>query len=214
MSCPVKNAQFVRFLESEAAAAGNRDTAHDLSHVRRVVRNASRLLEKEGAEAFVVIPAAWLHDCVAVRKSSDQRAMASRLAADAAISFLRSVDYPDRFLEEIYHAIEAHSFSAGIVPRTLEAMVVQDADRLDAIGAVGIARCFALGGALGRPLYNEGDPFCITRPPDDSRWTVDHFFEKLLTLSDTMNTGAGRRESRRRIAFMREFLEQLARDIT
>jgi uncharacterized protein len=205
--------QYETYLATQIALSGERDPAHELSHVHRVVRNAARLMKRESADPCVVTPAAWLHDCVAVQKSTSRRNEASGLAADAAVDFLRSAGYPTRFLDDIHHAIEAHSFSAAILPRTIEAKVVQDADRLDALGAIGVARCFAVGGTLGRPLYCEDDPFCTSRPPDDTRFTVDHFYEKLLTLASTMQTEAGREEAARRTDYMSGFLAQLTEEI-
>ena len=188
------------------------DAAHDLEHVRRVVRNAKKLAADEGARLEVVLPAAWLHDCVTVPKDSPQRTQASRLAAARAVQWLREWNYAGELLPDIAHAIEAHSFSAGLAPRTLEAKVVQDADRLEAIGAVGLARCLMLGGAMGRPLYAPEDPFCDRRAPDDRAATVDHFYAKLLTLEGTMQTESGRREARQRTEFLREFLARLRRE--
>ncbi len=161
----------------------------------------------------IVLPAAWLHDCVTVPKDSPLRAQASTLAAAGANDFLQEHGYPRAYLPAIRHAIEAHSFSAGITPRTLEAMVVQDADRLDALGAVGIARCLMLGGALGKPLYDPDAPFPQQRPPDDTRNVIDHFYVKLLKLADTMHTRAGKAEAAQRTIFMREFLRQLGHEI-
>lgn len=203
-------ARFAAFL---AARSGAGDTAHDTTHIRRVVANAQRLAMAEGADLAVVLPAAWLHDCVVVPKDSPDRASASRLAATAAGEFLGSAGYPDVHIPAIRHAIEAHSFSAGIAPRTLEAQVVQDADRLDALGAVGIARTLMLGGAMGQPFYDADEPFPIARIADDRTSVLDHFFIKLLTLSGTMQTGAGRDEAARRTRFMRDYLAQLGVEI-
>lgn len=202
-----------RHCVEELTAMGG-DAAHDLEHVRRVVRNAQELAAAEGANLEIVLPAAWLHDCVTVPKDSPQRAQASRLAAAQAGRWLRAWGWPEDLLPEIAHAIEAHSFSAGIPPRTVEAKVVQDADRLDALGAVGLARCLLLGGALGRPLYVAGDPFCERRPADDSAACVDHFYTKLLKLGDTMQTAGGKAEAGRRTEFLRQFLAELKREIT
>ncbi len=198
------------FVQEQMAA----DAAHDLTHVRRVVANARRLAEACGADEAIVLPAAWLHDCVTVPKDSPQRSMASRLAAETAVIFLRAIHYPERYLEAISHAIAAHSFSAGIPPQTLEAQVVQDADRLDALGAVGLARAYSLGGAMGRPLYHPDDPFCTARPPDDAFSTLDHFYTKLLTLAGTMQTAVGRQEAEQRATFLGHFLDQLRREIS
>ena len=205
---------FERFLtEQMTDDAGAQDGAHDLSHIRRVVHNAVQFAVVEGAALGVVLPAAWLHDCVVVPKDSPFRSQASRMAADTAVTFLQSQSYPAQHLKAIAHAIAAHSFSAQIPPETIEAKVVQDADRLDAIGAVGIARAFIIGGKLGRPIYDEMDPFCLEREPDDFAATVDHFYTKLFKLVDTMQTDAGRREAQIRTQFMHDYLAQLGREL-
>lgn len=209
MDWPAWESRFTQFLHSQMGM----DAAHDLGHVRRVVGNARRLAAAEGAELRVVLPAAWLHDCVLVPKSSAQRAQASQLAAATAVSYLHEVGYPAAYLPAIAHAIEAHSFTAGIAPRSREAQVVQDADRLDALGAVGIARAFMVGGALQRPLAHPTDPFCTQRQADDASATLDHFYTKLLGLAATMQTAAGRQEADRRTAFLHAFLAQLQSEI-
>ncbi len=198
-----------RFVADQPGA----DPGHGPVHLERVVANALRLATEEGARIEVVLPAAWLHDCVHVAKDAPERASASRLAAEHAVRYLESAGYPAALLPGIRHAIEAHSYSAGIPPVTVEAKVVQDADRLDALGAVGLARCIAVGAALGRPVYGPEDPFCRARAPDDRRASVDHFFTKLLKFADTMQTAAGRREAERRTAFLRAFLAQLESEI-
>ena len=189
------------------------DAAHDLSHIRRVVANAELLNQTEQADWRIVHPAAWLHDCVAVAKDSEQRNIASRLSAERAIGLLAEIDYPSELLDDIGHAIEAHSFSANIKPRSLEARIVQDADRLDALGAIGIARCLLTGGQMNSRLYDPNDPFCESRPADDRRQAVDHFFAKLLKLPDTMQTAAGQAEAQRRADFMRVYLGRLGDEI-
>jgi uncharacterized protein len=189
------------------------DAGHDLGHVRRVVAAAKKLAEGEGADPWVVVPAAWLHDCVVVPKDDPRRKEASRLAAEAAVGFLKAAGFPEGKLDAIAHAIEAHSFSAKGKPKTPEAAVVQDADRLDALGAVGAARCFAVSGAMGRPVVDPDDPFPDEREPDDRRSAVDHVHTKLLRLPATMTTAAGRAEAERRAAFLRVFLDQLRSEL-
>lgn len=200
---------FIQFLADQPGC----DPGHGLVHLRRVVATAIRLAGEEGARIEVVLPAAWLHDCVHVAKDSADRPRASRLAAAHAVSFLEQAGYPPGALPAIEHAIEAHSYSAGIPPRSVEAKVVQDADRLDALGAIGVARCIAVGAALGRSLYEPDDPFCERRQPDDSGASVDHFYSKLLKLAGTMQTEAGRREADRRAAFIQAFIAQLRSEI-
>lgn len=211
MSSPVDwDKRFGAFLDEQMDGA---DAAHDRAHVRRVVETARRLAEEEGADLDVVIPASWLHDCVALAKDDPARDQASRRAADVAVQFLADTGYLPSTHDAIRHAIEAHSFSAGIEPRTLEAAVIQDADRLDALGAVGLARCFMVGGSLGSQLYHVDDPFCNNRDPDDSTYIIDHFYEKLLRLPETMQTTAGQKEGERRAQFLNLYLDQLRDEI-
>lgn len=189
------------------------DAAHDIAHVKRVVNNALHLSESEKVDKSVTLAAAWLHDCVAVPKDSPLRAQSSRLAAERAVEFLRGIDFPAVRLAAVFHAIEAHSYSAGVTIESPEAAVVQDADRLDSLGAIGVARCLLAGGKLDRPLCHEIDPFCDRREPDDSLYTLDHFYQKLFKLPTTMQTAAGRREADRRAALMQRYLDDLRHEI-
>ena len=202
--------QFASFLDDQHRRP---DAAHDRAHVERVVTTARRLARAEGAALEVVVPAAWLHDCVVLPKDAPDRAQAARRAADAARDFLRTAGYPEPWIGPVAHAIAAHSWSGDVAPNTLEAKVVQDADRLDALGAVGLARCFAVAGALGNALYDPDDPFCEDRPPDDDTYALDHFFAKLLRLPDSMQTEAGRAAAERRAQFLRTYLDRLAEEI-
>ncbi len=179
-----------------------------------MVATAKQLAEGEGADLDVVVPAAWLHDCVTVPKDSVHRSAASTRAAELGCRFLRDAGYPEPLIPDVGHAIEAHSFSAGIKPETLEARIVQDADRLDALGAIGIARCLMVGASLDLALYHPREPFPERREPDDSAWVVDHFYVKLLKLPKTMQTEAGRVEAGHRADFMREFLRRLDIEIS
>lgn len=192
---------------------GSDDPSHDVLHSKRVVRNAIELCKTEQARMEIVLPAAWLHDLVNVPKNDPRRKQASRLSAQAAWEYLKSVNYPQDLLPEIAHAIEAHSFSAGIEPRTVEAQIVQDADRLDGIGAIGIARCFVVAGLLKRSLYSEEDPFCEDRKPQDSEFTIDHFYQKLLVVARSMKTKTAKEEGQRRLAVMKNFLDNLKNEI-
>lgn len=186
------------------------DSAHDFSHILRVVANTKLLTKNElNSDPIVTIAAAWLHDCVVLPKDHPDRKITSQLAAKKAEKFLESIRFPKQKIPAVKHVIEAHSYSAGIKPETLEAKIVQDADRLDALGAIGIARCMLVGGALNRPLYNPEDPFCKTREPDDQKWTIDHFWQKLFKLPGRMNTEPAKIEAVKRVRFMRQYLEEL-----
>jgi uncharacterized protein len=189
------------------------DPAHDPMHIERVVANARHLAAGEGARLEIVIPAAWLHDCVTLPKHSPERAQASKLAAAEATRLLTEWGCDPGWLPEIAHAIEAHSFSARVEPRSIEAKVVQDADRLEALGAIGLARTLMLGGFSRKPLYDREDPFCESREPDDRRIVIDHCYAKLLRLAGTMQTAAGRREAEVRTAIIQRFLDELRREL-
>jgi uncharacterized protein len=203
-------AKFVDFASSVMAGA---DSGHDLAHVRRVVGNAQIIGSHENADAKVVLPAAWLHDCVVVAKNSPQRNRASRLAADHSQEFLERIDYPMVLRQAIHHAITAHSFSANIPPKTLEAKVVQDADRLEALGALGLARCLITGASMGVALMNYDEPFPIHRLPDDKTNSIDHLFVKLLKLPARMQTEKGRQMASLRADFLIQFLKSLCDEL-
>ncbi|GAL13235.1 metal-dependent phosphohydrolase [Vibrio astriarenae] len=142
-----------------------------------------------------------------------KRFESSKVAAEKALRFLANIGYPQRYFKEIEHAIISHSFSANIKPETLEAQIVQDADRLDALGAIGIARCIQVSSGFGVGLYSQDDPFCEHRKPNDKENTVDHFYTKLFKLEDMMNTVSAKEEAHRRSNFMRDYLRQLGEEL-
>ncbi|CAH6897159.1 HD domain-containing protein [Vibrio chagasii] len=201
--------QLLEFAQQEMT----QDAAHDISHIKRVVKTAKALCDQEQAKLEVVLPAAYLHDCFTFPKNHLDRAQSSTMAADKAISFLKSIDYPTSYLDEIHHAIVTHSYSANITPETLEAQIVQDADRLDSLGAIGIARCLYVGQSFNAELYNHEDPFAEHRDLDDKHYSVDHFYVKLSKLAETMNTESAKLEANKRTDYMRGFLEQLGAEV-
>lgn len=120
------------------------DGSHDVAHLHRVWKNARQIARDEGGELRILCAAVLLHDCVAVEKNSPQRHLASRMAAEKAATMLAVLGWSAADIEKTAHAIEAHSFSAAIPAQTLEAKILQDADRLDAIGVIGfisVAAC-------------------------------------------------------------------------
>ena len=118
-----------------------------------------------------------------------------------------------RLVDPICAAIRDHSFSKGVVPEATTARVLQDADRLDAIGAIGLARMWATCADMKRPFYSPDDPFCVTRAPDDKEWGLDHVFKKLLVIPERLHTKTARAMAEPRIASMRAYLEQLGSEI-
>jgi len=189
------------------------DGSHDLSHILRVWQNVRLLMAEEGGDGVVLLAATLLHDCVAVPKDSPQRAAASRLSAQKAAGVLEGLGWSPERVGAVAHAVEAHSYSANIAPETLEAAILQDADRLDATGHIGIARCFYVSGRLNRALYDPHDPDAAARPLDDAAYAVDHFHAKLLRLSGTFRTDAGNRIGRRRHRVLRDFLDGLMEEV-
>ncbi len=188
------------------------DPAHDFEHVLRVYSNAERICKKEKANTKLVLTAALLHDIISFPKSDKRSKTSSTKSAIKAKKILQKLPYSDDEIKIISDAIESHSFSKNKTPKTLEGKILQDADRLDALGAIGIARTFAVGGAEKRSFYNSSDPFCSFRKPDDHEWTVDHFFKKLLVLESKMNTKYGKIEAKRRTKVIKKFLNDLKKD--
>jgi uncharacterized protein len=190
-------------------AIGGNDGAHDVAHLQRVWKNAARIQASEGGDAEILCAAVLLHDCVAVEKNHPERAHASRLAANRAMELLSGLGWSTARIAKTAHAIEAHSFSAGIAPKTLEAKILQDADRLDAIGMIGVARCFYTAGRMGSGLYDPVEPVAVSRPLDDKRHALDHFPVKLFKLADGFQTATGTALARERHVRLEQFLANL-----
>ena len=171
-------------------------SGHDYHHTLRVHALASAIAEAEGADRTLVELAALLHDVDDHKLSPD-----TAKNKDRAVSFLRSQAVPEGDIQKIVRIIDQISFSRNsLPPDTLEGKCVQDADRLDAMGAIGIARTFAFGGSHGRAMHDpEGS---------DSSTSIAHFYEKLLLLKDRMNTETGRRLAQHRHAFLETYLAQ------
>lgn len=189
------------------------DGSHDLAHLLRVWRNARQIMETDGGDVGIVAAAVLLHDCVAVEKDSPLRAQASRLAAQKAREVLGALGWTMESCGQVAHAVEAHSFSAGIEPQSLEARILQDADRLDALGFLGVARCFYTAGRMSSALYSPDDPAGGLRSLDDRRYALDHFPRKLLRLSEGFRTTGGmalaRERHQRLLDFHQGFLQEV-----
>jgi uncharacterized protein len=187
--------------------------AHDYLHVQRVARVAGALAQEEGARVDVAVTAALLHELWNYPKDHPDSAKSGDVCASHAREVMQGEGYPSSLIDQVAYAISVHSFSKGVVPETLEAKLLQDADRLDAIGAIGIARAFATCSEMRRPFYSPTDPFCEARTPDDKLWGVDHFYKKLLRIPETLHTSGARRMAEERVAFLRAFLTQLGSEV-
>ena len=191
-----------------------RDPAHDFYHIMRVYKNAKLIGRREGSNMEILLTAVLLHDLVVYPKGSNKSFKSSDESADLAENILLSHGYLQDQINHISSCIRAHSYSKRFVPESLEGRILQDADRLDALGAIGIARTFSVGGSQNRTFYNANDPFCRSdRELDDIRWTLDHFQAKLLKLKDLMHTGTAKKIAQQRTKFMMLFIRQLQKEI-
>lgn len=185
-------------------------SGHDYYHTFRVYKLATQIAEEENADIDIVQLAALLHD-VDDRKLSPETYAVRKNAVD----FMRANDVEKQVTEVVCRIIEEVSFAGEdtVVPETIEGKCVQDADRLDAIGAIGIARTFAYGGSRGRELY---DPDVAPVKgmgkeeyyQNENSTSINHFYEKLLLLKDRMNTETARRLAEHRQIVMEDFLEE------
>ena len=189
------------------------DSAHDFEHTMRVYKNAQKICKKEKANEKLVLSAALLHDIVSYPKSDKRSKTSSIESAKKSKKILEKLNFSKEEITIISGAILDHSFSQNKIPKTIEGKILQDADRLDALGALGIARVFATGGSLKRPFYNIDDTFCKKRTPDDHAWTIDHFFQKLLKLESLMNTKSGKVDAKKRTRVLTEFLNHLKQEL-
>ncbi len=191
----------------------SRDGAHDLGHLLRVWRNVTRISAQEGGDLRILTAATILHDGVHVEKNAPERGTASRMAAEQGADLLRDLGWSPVDVAAVHHAIAAHSFSAGLAPESLEAKVLQDADRLDAIGLIGVARCFYIAGRMGSAIHHPQDPLAMQRDLDDNSFALDHFPIKLLKLVENFQTPTGSRLAAQRHAALQDYMTGLVAEI-
>jgi uncharacterized protein len=199
-------------LREEARSRVAGDPSHDLGHALRVALWTVRL-GGEAVDAREAVAAALLHDAVSVPKNGAERARASERSAALARERLAALGFAPEAVRRIASAIRDHSFSRGAVPEGALGRALQDADRLEALGAIGLLRCVATGVHMGASGFHPEDPWARARPLDEAGYSVDHFFVKLLRLPATMQTEAGRAEAERRAAYLRAFLAQLGEEL-
>lgn len=191
------------------------DKAHDIAHLRRVWMSAQRIMADSEANPLVVLTACYFHDVVNLAKNHPERHLASTYAASETQRILQQefIDFPAELIDAVAHAVKAHSFSAAIMPETIEAKIVQDADRLESLGAIGLARVFYTAGALNRPLFDSEDPLGKDRELNDVHWTLDHFQKKLLRLPETMHTATGRAMAEHNADFLVRYMAKLCAEL-
>ncbi|MEM1283043.1 MAG: HD domain-containing protein [Chlamydiota bacterium] len=188
------------------------DDSHSYGHLCRVSDLAVRFAEKEEAHKLTVFAAGMLHDIISLPKNHPESSKSSLLAANRAEDLLGSIGFPKELIPKVHHAIHAHSFSAKVLPETIEAKCLQDADRMEALGAFGLMRVFYCGGMYGAKILDEEDPLAQNRPLADKQYSLDHFEVKLLTLYKTMQTSSGRNIAYSLSEFLRDFRKRLVED--
>jgi len=184
---------------------------HDKSHVERVYNLALRIARKENADLDVVKAAVLLHDVARAMEDEGKIADHAKEGAKMARKVLEEVDFPKEKTSKVIHCIEAHRFKKGMKAESLEAQVLQDADRLDILGAIGIARVFTRGGWGNMPLYD------LSIPPKEkydgkSLSSVNHIYEKILKVKDTIKTKTAKKIAEERHRFVEQFLERLLKE--
>lgn len=191
------------------------DKAHDIAHLRRVWQTAQRIMQGTDADPLVILAGCYFHDIVNLPKNHPERHLASAMAAAETRIILQRdfADFPADKIPATLHVVHAHSYSAGVNPETPEAKIVQDADRLESLGAIGLARVFYISGALGQSLFDSNDPLGQNRPLNDGEWALDHFQQKLLKLPRTMQTAEGRRLAEFNAEFLVTYMAKLCAEL-
>lgn len=183
-------------------------TGHDWWHIYRVWQNAKVIALEEGGNGFIIELAALLHDIADHKFHNGDESVGPRVATE----FLLGLEVSQVVIDSVIQIMDEISFSKGMLPSSLEGRIVQDADRLDAIGAIGIARAFAYGGYKEREIYNPDIPSTEYATKEEykknTNSTLNHFYEKLLLLKDLMNTPKGKAMAQERHVFMQNYLDQ------
>ncbi len=189
------------------------DASHDIGHLQRVSALARQFAKAESGNELVVYAAGMLHDIVNLPKNHPEAYKSSLLASIRAKELLTKWNFPENLIANICHAVHAHSFSANIETETIEAKCLQDADRMEALGAFGLIRTFYVSGKLGTQLMDEKDPIGLSRKLDDKTFALDHFAQKLFTLESTMKTKGGAKTARALSSFLEEFRNGIVEDL-
>lgn len=185
------------------------DVSHDFEHALRVLSNAEMITNQEKGDPDVVIPAALFHDLVVYPKDHPDKHKSQEESAVAAEKILKEHPaYPQEKIEAVKVCIMECSFSKGIVPDILESKILQDADGLEATGAISIMRTYSSTGQMKRPFYNSADPFCENREPDARQFALDLFYERLLKVAERMHTKTAKEIADRRTRFLLDFLDE------
>ncbi|MDO8459654.1 MAG: HD domain-containing protein [Nanoarchaeota archaeon] len=192
----------------------NEDPSHDIEHSFRVLNNAKRIAFEEKADLDIIIPAALFHDLIVYPKNDPNKHLSQEESAEATEKILSSIkEYPKEKIGGVKISIMECSFTKGIKPVLLESKILQDADGLEATGAISIMRTFSSTGRMKRLFYNPSDPFCKNREPESLNYALDLFFTRLLKVKERMHTETAKKIAEKRTEFLKEFLKELELEI-
>ena len=189
------------------------DPSHDINHTKRVLSLAKKIAKAEKANLNIIVPAAIFHDAICYQKNHPKSKDSARESADFALKILDQFDFSKEVISKVYASIDGCSFSKGVKAEFVEAKIIQDADRLEATGAISIMRTFASAGAMNTTFYNPHDPFCTNRKPEDLKYALDLVFTRLLEVSKKFHTQTAKKMAKSRHRFLQIFLKQLKTEI-
>jgi len=189
------------------------DISHDFGHISRVEKLAEKIAKAEGGDLDVVVPAALFHDIVVYKGTSNSKNEHEESSNIAKKVLSNIKEYPKEKIKDVFYSISVCSFSKNIKPNLLEAKILQDADLLEATGAISIMRTFGSSSIMNKGFYDFNDPFCINRVPDDKKYAIDLFFTRLLVAHKRMHTKTAKNMAKRRTEFVKKFLSEFKSEL-
>jgi uncharacterized protein len=186
------------------------DPSHDIHHALRVLAISEKIATAEKADFDIIVPSAVFHDVISYPKNHHKRLHSSKESAEFAKRILKNIEsFPEEKIEKVYESINLCSFTKGLKPNFLEGKILQDADSLEATGAVSIMRTFSSAGIMNKTFYDVSDPFCKKRKPDDNKYALDLFFTRLLVVQSRLHTKTAKSIVKKRVSFLKVFLKEL-----
>lgn len=190
------------------------DPSHDINHALRVMNLCSMIAIKEEGNEDILVPAALFHDLINYPKDHSKAKYNSSLSAESTKTILDNIsEYPKSKIDKTCKAIEQCSFTKNIKPDFIESAILQDADGIEATGAISIMRTFASAGSMQKIFYNPKDPFCEKRSPNDKKYSIDLFYSRLMQIEKRLHTETAKEIAKKRIVFLQIFLNQLKKEL-
>jgi uncharacterized protein len=199
-----------RLIKIAEQRISNTDVSHDFEHALRVLANAERIAKEENGDFDIVVPAALFHDLIVYQKNHPNKHKSQEESADVTEQILNELgNFPKEKIAKVKTCILECSFSKRIVPELLESKIIQDADGLEATGAISIMRTYSTTGQIKRPFYNSKDPFCENRGPNAPHYALDLFYERLLKVGDRMHTKMAKKMAKKKNKVFIRFFERI-----